>query len=219
MLVKYAEPNEITAFGKPLYKIADLSTMELRVYISETQLASIKIAQEVGDFIKNERKAFSVSDIETKGKNDFVSHVDKESEQKIVDSLSELLPEAGFVAEEGTSTKTAEIYNWIIDPLDGTTNFIHGLEPYAVSIALQKHDELVVGVHPGDVEFLVFEGHEIDAAEVSNVWREDHPPQKNDQRQPATHLEFGFGRGISDEHAADVSGDHESRGVDAGIDG
>ncbi|GGW61703.1 HlyD family secretion protein [Winogradskyella epiphytica] len=47
VLTKYAEPNEITAFGKPLYKIADLSTMQLRVYISETQLASIKIGQEV----------------------------------------------------------------------------------------------------------------------------------------------------------------------------
>ncbi len=47
VLTKYAEPNEITAFGKPLYKIADLSTMELRVYISETQLANIKIGQKV----------------------------------------------------------------------------------------------------------------------------------------------------------------------------
>lgn len=47
VLTKYAEPNEITAFGKPLYKIADLSTMQLRVYISETQLANIKIGQEV----------------------------------------------------------------------------------------------------------------------------------------------------------------------------
>lgn len=47
VLTKYAEPNEITAFGKPLYKIADLSTMHLRVYISETQLATIKIGQEV----------------------------------------------------------------------------------------------------------------------------------------------------------------------------
>lgn len=47
VLVKYAEPNEITSFGKPLYKIADLNTMELRVYISETQLPSIKIGQEV----------------------------------------------------------------------------------------------------------------------------------------------------------------------------
>jgi len=47
VLVKYAEPNEVTAFGKPLYKIADLSTMQLRVYVSETQLANIKINQEV----------------------------------------------------------------------------------------------------------------------------------------------------------------------------
>ena len=47
VLTKYAEPNEITAFGKPLYKIADLSTMQLRVYISETQLPNIKIGQEV----------------------------------------------------------------------------------------------------------------------------------------------------------------------------
>jgi len=47
VLTKYAEPNEITAFGKPLYKIADLNTMQLRVYVSETQLATIKIGQEV----------------------------------------------------------------------------------------------------------------------------------------------------------------------------
>ena len=59
VLVKYAEPNEITSFGKPLYKIADLSTMELRVYVSETQLSSIKIGQEVtvkidaGETMKN----------------------------------------------------------------------------------------------------------------------------------------------------------------------
>ena len=47
VLVKYAEPSEITAFGKPLYKIADLSTMQLRVYVSETQLSTIEIGQEV----------------------------------------------------------------------------------------------------------------------------------------------------------------------------
>jgi HlyD family secretion protein len=47
VLVKYAEPDEITSFGKPLYKVADLNTMQLRIYISETQLANIKIGQEV----------------------------------------------------------------------------------------------------------------------------------------------------------------------------
>ena len=50
VLAQYAEPNEITAFGKPIYKIADLSEMTLRVYFSETQLASIKVGQEVNGF-------------------------------------------------------------------------------------------------------------------------------------------------------------------------
>ena len=65
-------------------------------------------------------------------------YVDKTAEQMIVDALSEMLPEAGFIAEEGTSDKVGEAFNWIIDPLDGTTNFLHGLPVYSVSIALQR---------------------------------------------------------------------------------
>lgn len=106
----------------------------------------VELARETGKFIKNERLRFSVDKIEIKGKNDLVSYVDKTSEQRIVSKLSELLPEAGFIAEEGTSTKKGEIFNWIIDPLDGTTNFIHGLPCFAISIALQRGNELVLGV-------------------------------------------------------------------------
>ena len=57
-----------------------------------------------------------------------------------------LLPEAGFIAEEGTSDRKGERYNWIIDPIDGTTNFIHGLSPYAISIALEDKNEIILGV-------------------------------------------------------------------------
>ena len=57
-----------------------------------------------------------------------------------------MLPEAGFVTEEKTSTIRGEKYNWIIDPLDGTTNFIHGIPTYSISIALQCDEELVLGV-------------------------------------------------------------------------
>jgi len=57
-----------------------------------------------------------------------------------------LVPEAGFIAEEGTETLTGEQYNWIIDPLDGTTNYIHGFSPFAISIALKKDDLIVLGV-------------------------------------------------------------------------
>lgn len=104
------------------------------------------LSRQVGGFIRNERKQFSFERVETKGKNDFVSYVDKESEKRIVNGLTELLPGSGFIAEEGTSTVKGEVYNWIIDPLDGTTNFIHGIPCFAISIALMRNEKLVMGV-------------------------------------------------------------------------
>lgn len=104
------------------------------------------LSKEVGVFIKNEGEKFSFMKVEEKGKNDFVSYVDKTAEKRIVEKLALLLPEAGFIAEEGTSTKKGEIYNWVIDPLDGTTNFIHGIPCFAISIALMRDKELVLGV-------------------------------------------------------------------------
>jgi len=106
----------------------------------------VEIAKEAGAFIREQRKTFSADKIEIKGLNDLVSYVDKTAEQMIVAALEKVLPEAGFLTEEKTINKTGEKYNWIIDPLDGTTNFIHGLPVYSVSIALQEDDELVLGV-------------------------------------------------------------------------
>lgn len=105
-----------------------------------------EVAREAGDFIRQERENFSADRIEFKGLNDLVSYVDKTAEQKIVTALQKILPEAGFITEEKTSTIVGERYNWIIDPLDGTTNFIHGLPVFSVSIALQEYDKLVAGV-------------------------------------------------------------------------
>jgi myo-inositol-1(or 4)-monophosphatase len=105
-----------------------------------------ELSKTTGAFILAERSKFSTTQIEIKGKNDFVSYVDKTSEKLIVEGLEKLLPEAGFIAEEGTSTKKGEVYNWIIDPLDGTTNFIHGIPCFAISIALMRNQELIMGV-------------------------------------------------------------------------
>lgn len=105
-----------------------------------------QLARQVGTFIKTEQSKFSSNSIEIKGKNDFVSYVDKTAEKQLVECLSVLLPESGFIAEEGTSTKKGDVYNWIIDPLDGTTNFIHGLPCFAISIALTRNDELILGI-------------------------------------------------------------------------
>jgi myo-inositol-1(or 4)-monophosphatase len=116
------------------------------VLISNLTKQVIDVAKEAGAFIREQRKTFSPDQIEFKGLNDLVSYVDKTAEQMIVSTLEKLLPEAGFITEEKTINRTGERYNWIIDPLDGTTNFIHGLPVFSVSIALQDGEELVLGV-------------------------------------------------------------------------
>ena len=105
-----------------------------------------QIAKTAGAYILAESNRFGSSDIEEKGLHDLVSYVDKTAEKIIVDALIPLLPDAGFITEEQTLLKESEDYNWIIDPLDGTTNFLHGVPTYSVSIALTYLDELVVGV-------------------------------------------------------------------------
>jgi myo-inositol-1(or 4)-monophosphatase len=104
----------------------------------------IQVSKEVGDFIKAQQ--LSPNEIEEKSFNNLVSRVDKEAEQKFVSRLSQLLPDAGFIAEEGTGSPIDGGYNWIIDPLDGTTNFIHNIPFYCTSVALHGPDGLVLGV-------------------------------------------------------------------------
>jgi myo-inositol-1(or 4)-monophosphatase len=106
----------------------------------------IDVSKEAGDFIRQERKNFDPDKIEYKGLNDMVSYVDKTAEKIIVNDLEKILPEAGFITEEKTRNQIGARYNWIIDPLDGTTNFIHGVPTYSVSIALKEYEELVFGV-------------------------------------------------------------------------
>lgn len=106
----------------------------------------VSLSKEVGSFIREEAKMFDRNLVEYKGLHDMVSYVDKTAEEKLVKSLSGLLPEAGFITEEKTSSKQGLKYTWIIDPLDGTTNFIHGIPTFSISIALQCEEELILGV-------------------------------------------------------------------------
>jgi myo-inositol-1(or 4)-monophosphatase len=108
----------------------------------------IDIVKEVGNFIYTERKTFSYTAVEQKGHtSNLVSYVDKEAENRLVTLLKKLLPESGFVTEESTiKQRSTEEYYWVIDPLDGTTNFIHNLPIYSVSVALMRHDAVVSGV-------------------------------------------------------------------------
>lgn len=116
--------------------------MNLEILCAQVQ----EVARKVGQFIYEERQKFTADDIIHKGKADMVTYVDKTAEARIVTALSELLPGSGFIAEEGTAQDNGEKYRWVIDPLDGTTNYIHGISPYAVSIALMEEQEIVMGV-------------------------------------------------------------------------
>jgi len=106
----------------------------------------IGIVTHTAVFICDELEKRDSLNFEVKGKHNYVTHVDKGAEKMLVTGLSELIPESGFIAEEGTSTKRGDRYNWVIDPLDGTTNYIHGLPPFAISVALMEQDEIVLGL-------------------------------------------------------------------------
>ncbi len=105
-----------------------------------------RVARVAGAYIRKERMGFSTERVERKHAHDYVSYVDKGSERMIVEALKALLPEAGFITEEGLASHSDEQMLWVVDPLDGTTNFIHGFPPYAVSIALTRGREILIGV-------------------------------------------------------------------------
>jgi myo-inositol-1(or 4)-monophosphatase len=106
----------------------------------------ILLTKKTGLFLKSMLGELNEGMIEEKGQMDFVTEVDKESEQLLLDGLAKIIPEAGFIAEEGTYSHRGDVFNWIVDPLDGTTNFIHGVSPFSISIALMEKEELVIGV-------------------------------------------------------------------------
>jgi myo-inositol-1(or 4)-monophosphatase len=105
-----------------------------------------ELTEQVGHFVHSENARLKPQDIEVKGKNDFVTYVDKASEKLLIEGLRKLIPEAGFIAEENTLSNKGERYLWVIDPLDGTTNFIHGLPIYSISIGLLRDRIPVLGV-------------------------------------------------------------------------
>jgi len=106
---------------------------------------AIKAAHRGGDMAARQLKRVSELKIESKGTNDFVTRVDRAVEDKIIETIREYHPDHAFLAEEsGTSGDHDHV--WIIDPIDGTTNFVHGLPVFAVSIALRIKGRIEVGV-------------------------------------------------------------------------
>ncbi len=99
-----------------------------------------------GEFIKRELGKVSKEIIEQKSLNSLVSYVDKEAEKQLVSGLGAIVEGAGFLTEEKTVAQEKAHYRWIIDPLDGTTNFLHQLPFFSVSVALEVSGALVLGI-------------------------------------------------------------------------
>ena len=102
-----------------------------------------KLANKVGEFEQKEFLSFGKENI--KQKHDLVSYVDLESEKQLIEGLRNILPNAGFITEEQHS-RYKDGLNWIVDPIDGTTNFVEGIPHFCISIALAKANEILVGL-------------------------------------------------------------------------
>jgi myo-inositol-1(or 4)-monophosphatase len=120
----------------------------------------IALTRDNGAWIKAQLSRVKASDIELKDEHNFVTYVDRQSEERLVEQLSKLIPGCGFIAEEGTYGHPGGDFRWVIDPLDGTTNFIHGVPLFAISIGLMEGEELVAGVV-----------HEVNRAETFYSWK------------------------------------------------
>ncbi len=151
-------------------------------------LKAAEAARNTGAFLASEHGKVSDQSIEDKGHNALVSYVDKQAEAQLVETLSELLPEAAFLTEEDTVENSDGVWRWIIDPLDGTTNFLHELPCFAVSIGLEYAGKLVAGI--------VYEVNQNEcfyAWEGGGAWCNKRPI-KVSQRQPVANalLATGF---------------------------
>ena len=109
-------------------------------------LSAMPTVRKASHFIFKQIGKVSDDAIEAKEKNSLVSFVDKTAEEMIVEGLQKILPEAKFLTEEGTVEQNEGDVRWIIDPLDGTTNFLHNVPHFSVSVALEINGELVMGI-------------------------------------------------------------------------
>jgi len=118
-----------------------MNTSRLQEICSEVK----SISEETARFIKSQVGLVTSNDIEAKAKNSLVSYVDKQAESMLVEKLTPIVPNPGFITEEDTVANSRAEYTWIIDPLDGTTNFLQGIPVFSVSVALAHNGEVVVG--------------------------------------------------------------------------
>ncbi len=131
---------------------------------------TLPVVQQAADFIQAQAGKVQDIAIEAKSRNSLVSYVDKTAETMLVEGLKQILPDSGFITEEETVRQQEAEFTWIIDPLDGTTNFLQEIPFYSVSVALQYRDETVLGI-VADIEHQAV----YSAWKGGGAWRNNRP--------------------------------------------
>jgi myo-inositol-1(or 4)-monophosphatase len=106
----------------------------------------VKVARDAGDFIIKASQRLDLIEVTEKQKNDYVTDIDRQAEHMILDRIRYHYPSHGIIAEESGEISGYDEYTWIIDPLSGTKNFIHGIPHFAVSIAVKHKQQLIAAI-------------------------------------------------------------------------
>jgi myo-inositol-1(or 4)-monophosphatase len=120
----------------------------------------VKAARRAGRSLKRDLGEIEHLQVSLKGPANFVTKADKRAEEMLYEDLAKARPGYGFIGEEGGTREGADkSHTWIVDPLDGTTNFLHGIPQFAISIGLQREDTIIAGViyNPANDELYIAE--------------------------------------------------------------
>ena len=122
-----------------------------------------------GEILLENYGKITSEEVESKGKNNFVTFVDRLSEEKIIEKILSVYPDHDIYAEESGKHKKKSDYRWLIDPLDGTTNYIQGIPLFSVTIALQKDNEIILGVTYDPIRNEMFHAEKGKGAYLNNT--------------------------------------------------
>jgi len=128
-----------------------------------------RAARVAGGLICRNFQNLPASDIQAKGKNDFVTRIDREAEAIIKSTIKQNFPDHRILAEESGYSAKASEYLWVIDPLDGTTNFIQGIPHFAISMALLRNDTVIFGLIYDPLSRECFHAHANQGAFLNNT--------------------------------------------------
>ncbi|MBL1141658.1 MAG: inositol monophosphatase [Proteobacteria bacterium] len=151
---------------------------------------AIRAARAAGDSIVREMDRVSDISVDIKGKNDYVTEVDRQAEHIIIETIKNAYPDHAFLAEESGKSGDSD-YVWIIDPLDGTTNFLHGIPHFAVSIALEYRGRLDQAVIYDPVKQELFTASKGKGAQLNNKKIRVSPQKTLEGALLATGFPFG----------------------------